>query len=52
VAATNVWTLELEPGRTFAYVLLREGTTRYFRAEFDLSVQIPAPPPPGGSSDR
>jgi hypothetical protein len=52
VAATNVWTLELEPGRTFAYVLRREGTTRYFRAEFDLSAPIPAPPPPWGSSDR
>jgi hypothetical protein len=49
VAATNVWTVELAPGRTFAYALRREGSSRYFRAEFDLSAPIAAPPPPWGS---
>ena len=45
VAATNVWTLEVEPGRTFAYMLRREGTDRRFRVEFDLSRPV-APPAP------
>lgn len=35
-AATNVWTLELDPGRRFVYDLTRHGQPR-FRAEFDLS---------------
>lgn len=52
VARTNVWTIEFEPGRMFAYVLRREGTDRYFRAEFDLSTPVGAPPPPWGSSGR
>ena len=49
-AATNVWTVEIHPGATFVYGLRREGTDRRFRAEFDLSVPVPAPPPPWGSS--
>ncbi len=49
-AATNVWTVEIHPGATFVYALRREGTDRRFRAEFDLSVPVPAPPPPWGSS--
>ena len=49
VAATNVWTLEVEPGRRFAYALRREGSERRFRVEFDLSRPIAAPPPPWGS---
>ncbi len=49
VAATNVWTLEIEPERSFAYALRREGSDRRFRVEFDLSRPIPAPPPPWGS---
>lgn len=48
-AATNVWTLELLPGATFAYALRREGTERRFRAEFDLTREVPAPPPPWGA---
>ncbi|MBD0320639.1 MAG: hypothetical protein ICV87_09920 [Gemmatimonadetes bacterium] len=36
-AATNVWTMEVVPGRGFAYALRREGTDRRFRVEFDLS---------------
>jgi hypothetical protein len=47
-AATNVWTFEIEPGRRFVYDLRREGTERRFRAEFDLTRQVPAPPPPWG----
>jgi hypothetical protein len=46
-AATNVWTLEIVPGKLFAYSLKREG--RSFRAEFDLAFPIPPPPPPWGS---
>jgi hypothetical protein len=48
-AATNVWILELEPDRRFAYALRREGTERRFRAEFDLTKPLPAPPAPWGS---
>jgi hypothetical protein len=48
-AATNVWTLELEPGRRFVYALRREGTDRRFRIEFDLARSVPRPPPPWGA---
>ncbi|HEX6134006.1 MAG TPA: hypothetical protein VFZ24_08580 [Longimicrobiales bacterium] len=48
-AATNVWTVEIVPGRTFVYALRREGTDRRFRLEFDLSSEVPLPPPPWGS---
>lgn len=47
-ARTNVWTLELHPGRVFAYALRREGSDRRFRAAFDLTVAVAAPPPPWG----
>ncbi|MDP8995046.1 MAG: hypothetical protein M3N07_08735, partial [Pseudomonadota bacterium] len=40
-SAANVWALEIEPGRAFAYELRRPG--RHFRAEFDLSRPV-APP--------
>lgn len=43
----NIWSLELQPGRTFAYQLRRPG--RHFRAEFDMTRPVPAPPPPWGS---
>jgi hypothetical protein len=43
----NVWALEVEPGRTFAYELRRPD--RHFRVEFELSRPIPPPPPPWGS---
>lgn len=49
VAATNLWTLELEPGSTFASALRREGTERRFRAEFDLTRPVAPPPPPRGA---
>ena len=48
-AATNIWTLEIELGRSFAYVLRREGSDRRFRVEFDLSRPVSVPPPPWGS---
>jgi hypothetical protein len=45
-AAENVWTLELQPGRTFAYALRREKQGRRFRVEFDLTREVPPPPAP------
>ena len=48
-AATNVWTIEIVPGHRFVYALRREGTERRFRAEFDLTRPVPAPPPPWGA---
>jgi len=48
-AATNVWTLAVEPGTRFVYALRREGTDRRFRIEFDLTSAVPAPPPPWGA---
>lgn len=47
-AATNVWTIEIIPGRMFAYALRREGTDRRFRVEFDVSRPVPPPPAPWG----
>jgi hypothetical protein len=48
-AATNVWTVEVDTARSkFAYALRREGTTRRFRIEFDLSKPVAAPPAPWG----
>ena len=46
VSATNVWAMEIEPGRTFAYELRRPG--RFFRVEFDLTRPVAPPPPPWG----
>jgi hypothetical protein len=45
-AATNIWTLAVEPGRTFSYRLRREAAGRRFGVEFDLSRPVPAPPAP------
>jgi hypothetical protein len=47
VSATNVWAMEVEPGRLFAYELRRPG--RFFRVDFDLSRPVAAPPAPWGS---
>jgi hypothetical protein len=47
-AATNVWSIEVLPGRRFAYALRREGTDRRFRIEFDLGRSVPPPPAPWG----
>jgi hypothetical protein len=47
-ASTNVWTVEVVPGQTFAYALRREGTDRRFRVEFDLTRAVTPPPAPWG----
>ncbi len=44
----NVWAVEAEPGRVFAYELRRPA--RFFRVEFDLTRAIAVPPPPWGSA--
>ena len=49
-ASTNVWIVEVDPARMFAYGLRREGTDRRFRIEFDLTRPVAAPPPPWGSN--
>lgn len=38
-SVTNVWAVEVEPGRTFAYELRRPN--RHFRVEFDLAKPRP-----------
>lgn len=43
----NVWAMEVQLDRFFAYELRRPG--RYFRVEFDLTRPIAAPPPPWGA---
>jgi hypothetical protein len=45
-AAENVWTLAIEPGKTFGYALRREKQGRRFRVEFDLTREVPPPPAP------
>ena len=45
-AASNIWTMSVEPGKTFTYALRREGTPRRFSAQFDLSRPVEAPPAP------
>ena len=44
----NVWAVEFEPGRLFAYELRRPG--RFFRVEFDLARPVAPPPPPWGAN--
>jgi hypothetical protein len=46
-SVTNVWAVEVHPGRTFAYELRRPN--RRFRVEFDLAQPVAAPPPPWGA---
>ncbi|MDA0327842.1 MAG: hypothetical protein O2958_02340 [Gemmatimonadetes bacterium] len=48
-AATNIWTIAVDPGRTFTYALRREGADRRFRVDFDLTRPIETPPPPWGN---
>ena len=43
---TNVWAIEVEPGRRFVYELARPG--RLFRVAFDLTAPVEAPPAPWG----
>ena len=46
-SAANVWAVEIEPGRTFAYELRRPN--RHFRVEFDLTRPATPPPAPWGA---
>jgi hypothetical protein len=48
-ARTNIWTIEVLTGATFAYALRREGSDRRFRVEFDLTQPVPPPPAPWGA---
>jgi hypothetical protein len=45
--ANNIWAVEVEPNRMFAYELRRPG--RFFRVEFDLTRPVAAPPAPWGA---
>lgn len=47
-ASTNIWTVEIVPGRTYTYMLERIGTDRRFRVEFDLTRPVDPPPAPWG----
>lgn len=49
VSNTNVWALEIEPGRAFVYELARP--QRLFRVEFDLTRPVVPPPAPWGARD-
>lgn len=44
VSTANVWAMEVEPGRLFAYELRRPN--RFFRVEFDLARPVAVPSPP------
>lgn len=46
-AATNEWTMTLEPGQRFIYHLTRNGEPRA-TFEFDLTTEVPVPPAPWG----
>lgn len=46
-SVTNIWAMEVLPGKHFAYELRR--TNRFFRVEFDLTREVEAPPPPWGA---
>lgn len=45
-SVANVWAIEVQPSRTFAYELSRPG--RHFRVEFDLAHEVEAPAAPWG----
>jgi hypothetical protein len=47
-STANVWAVEVELGRLFAYELRRPN--RHFRVEFDLARPVAAPPAPWGAS--
>ncbi|HPA50822.1 MAG TPA: hypothetical protein PLP50_04395 [Thermoanaerobaculia bacterium] len=46
-SVTNVWAMEVEPGKRFLYELSRPGG-RLFQVEFDLSKPLAPPPAPWG----
>lgn len=45
-AATNIWTMAIEPEKSFTYGLRREAQGRRFRVQFDLTKPVAAPPAP------
>ncbi|MEM9294123.1 MAG: hypothetical protein AAGD01_20770 [Acidobacteriota bacterium] len=45
-SVANTWSVEIEPGKRFSYILRRP--ERHFQADFDLSVSVPEPPTPWG----
>lgn len=50
-AATNVWWVEVVPGKYFTYNLRRIGTDRLFSIRFDLSAPVDKPEAPWGWKD-
>lgn len=44
---TNVWAIDVAPGRTFGYELRRPN--RFFRVDFDLTRPVAPPPAPWGA---
>ncbi|WP_438481704.1 hypothetical protein [Oleiharenicola lentus] len=48
-AKHNIWTMLIEPGKTFGYGLRREAEGRRFRVEFDLTKPIATPSVPWGA---
>jgi hypothetical protein len=42
-AATNIWTMRIEPGERFVYELRRQVGERRFRADFDLTRPVEPP---------
>jgi hypothetical protein len=47
-SVTNVWAMEVEPGRRFLYELSRRAEDRLFQVEFDLTTPVDLPPAPWG----
>jgi len=46
--ATNIWTIELQPGVAFSYEISRLKGREKVRVEFDLTRPLPPPPVPWG----
>jgi hypothetical protein len=51
-AFSNVWTIQVDAGRTLTYGLRRLGTERVFRIDFDLAMPVDPPPAPWGWEDE
>lgn len=51
LAATNVWWVEVVPGKYFSYNLRRMGTERFFSIRFDLATPVNLPEAPWGWKD-
>ena len=45
-AAENVWTMTVDPGKSFSYALRRDKQGRRFKVEFDLTRETEPPPAP------